>query len=424
MNTKRILPIFFIVFTNLLGGGVILPVLPLYAEGQFSATVAQAALLSTAYFAAQFIAAPWLGRLSDRHGRRPILIVSQIGTLLSFVLFIFAGQIGAAIDGLRVPLSLSGGLIMLYTARILDGLTGGNITTAQAYVSDVTPEEHRAQGLGFLSAAFGLGFIFGPAFGGVLAGSYGATAPFVGAAIITAGTLLLTTFTLKESLPPEARAQKQTKQKPTIPFSTLLADRTFALVLVIGFVGALAYSAIPPTFALYVDHVLFAGVADPAVAPRSVGLMMAFLGLASVITQAFLLKPLVGRLGERSVVVLGQMTLLASLLAISIPRNPVLVTLLLAPMAFARGINDPSLQALVTRFGDEHTRGRLLGVYQSALSLAFIFGPIWGGFVFERLRPQAIFYGAAMLLLVSVTLSLLLVRRQSPAPEAQLGEAG
>jgi MFS transporter, DHA1 family, tetracycline resistance protein len=198
MDMRRLLPISLIIFTNILGAGVILPILPLYAEGAFGGTILQITLLSTAFFAAQFVAAPILGRLSDRVGRRPVLIFSQIGTVISFVLFIFAAPLGRMIDGVGLALPLTGGMSMLYLARILDGITGGNITTAQAYISDVTPEEHRAQGLGLIQAAFGLGFIFGPAFGGILA-RYGSVVPFIGAAIITSITTLLTTFMLKES---------------------------------------------------------------------------------------------------------------------------------------------------------------------------------------------------------------------------------
>ncbi len=177
MDRKRLFPILLIVFTNILGAGVILPILPLYAEGQFGGSILQITLLSTSFFAAQFLAAPWLGRLSDRYGRRPVLIVSQIGTVAAFILFILAGPLGQVINSWGLALPMSGGMIMLYLARTLDGITGGNITTAQAYVTDVTPEEHRAQGLGLVQAAFGAGFIFGPAFGGVLA-NLGPVAPF------------------------------------------------------------------------------------------------------------------------------------------------------------------------------------------------------------------------------------------------------
>jgi DHA1 family tetracycline resistance protein-like MFS transporter len=279
IDIKRLYPILLIIFTNILGAGVIIPILPLFAEGEFQGTVFQITLLSTAFFGAQFLAAPWLGRLSDRFGRRPLLIISQAGTVLAFVLFIFARPLGELVEGLLPTLPITGGMFMLYVARTLDGITGGNLTIAQAYVSDITTSEQRAQGLGLLQAAFGVGFIFGPALGGFLSG-FGPVAPFVGAAIITAGMLLLTTVTLVESLPPEARGTEEERRKAHMPLGELFANRTLVIVLVIGFFGSLAFSALPATFSLYADRVLFAAVEEPGRVQLYIGLMLTFNGMS------------------------------------------------------------------------------------------------------------------------------------------------
>ncbi len=421
MDRKRLLPIILIVFTNILGGGVILPILPLYAEGQFGGTVLQVTLLSTSYFAAQFLAAPWLGRLSDRFGRRPVLIVSQMGTVLAFVLFIFAGNLGTLIDSWGLGLAMTGGMTMLYLARILDGITGGNITTAQAYVSDVTPQEHRAQGLGLIQAAFGVGFIFGPAFGGVLS-NLGPTAPFVGATVITIGTLVLTIFTLEESLPPEERTTdgSEPARPVSIPLRALLSQRALSLVLLVGFFGSLAFSALPATFALFADRVLFSDLANPARAQFYIGLMLTFNGMMQVLTQLALLKPLVTRLGERKLLLIGQVALVGAMLGVALVANALVVTLLFAPFAFGRGVSEPSLQSLVTRFADERSRGQLLGLYQSARSLALIFGPVWAGYAFEAISPQSVFYVGAALILVALLLVVMLLRQSLPTPQVQL----
>ncbi len=416
MDRKRLFPILLIVFTNILGGGVILPILPLYAEGQFGGSILQITLLSTSYFAAQFLAAPWLGRLSDRHGRRPVLIVSQIGTVAAFILFIFAGPLGKLIDSWGMALPISGGMIMLYVARTLDGITGGNITTAQAYIADVTPEERRAQGLGLVQAAFGAGFIFGPAFGGVLS-NLGPVVPFIGATIITTGTLLLTVFTLEESLPPEDRAGASPGAEPrsSIPLAALLRISPFRVILAVGFFASLAFAAVPATFALYADHVLFHDLADPARAQLYIGLMMTFNGMMQVVTQLALLKPLVSRLGERKLLLAGMAALLFASIGVALAGSAIVVTLLFAPFAFGRGVSEPSLQALTTRFGDERTRGQLLGTYQSARSLALIFGPVWAGYVFEVIGPRAVFWVAASLILVGLGLAAILLTQQVPA---------
>jgi predicted MFS family arabinose efflux permease len=343
-----------------------------------------------------------------------------MGTVLAFILFILASPLGHWIDGWGLDLSMTGGMIMLYVARILDGITGGNITTAQAYVSDVTSSEDRAQGLGLLQAAFGVGFIFGPAFGGMLS-NFSPVAPFVGATIITTGTLLLTVFILEESLPPEERTGDVTtaQRGSRVPLRSLLAEHTLILILVIGFFGSLAFSALPALFALFADRVLFPDLADPERAQLYIGLMLTFNGLMQVITQLALLKPLVTRLGERRLLLLGQGALLMAMLGVASVDSAIVVTLLFAPYAFGRGVTEPSLQSLVTRFGHERTRGQLLGLYQSARSLALIIGPVWAGFAFEQISPQAVFYVGAGLVLVGMVLAVMLLRRQIPTSRSQ-----
>jgi DHA1 family tetracycline resistance protein-like MFS transporter len=349
--------------------------------------------------------------------------------VVAFILFILAGPLGTVIDSWGLALPMSGGMIMLYVARTLDGITGGNITTAQAYITDVTPEERRAQGLGLVQAAFGAGFIFGPAFGGVL-GNLGPVAPFVGATIITTGTLLLTVFTLEESLPPEDRVDDQTEAapRPSIPLQTLLRIGPLRVILAIGFFASLAFSAVPATFALFADRVLFPDLPDPGRAQLYIGLMLTFNGLMQVVTQLALLKPLVSYLGERKLLLVGMVALLAASIGVASTESAIVVTLLFAPFAFGRGVSEPSLQSLTTRFGDRRTRGQLLGVYQSARSLALIFGPVWAGYAFEEISPQSVFWVAGGLILVALVLSAILLGQalpplRSPAqPEAASGD--
>lgn len=415
--TKRLFPILLIVFTNILGAGVIIPILPLYAEGVFGGTILQITLLSTAFFGAQFFAAPFLGRLSDRYGRRPILMFSQMGTVAAFVLFIFAETIGVAIDRLELTLPLTGGMLMLYVARTLDGITGGNLTTAQAYISDITSERDRAQGLGLLQAAFGLGFIFGPAFGGVLS-SYGSVVPFIGAAIITTITLLLTTFTLEESLRPDER-RRQASEPRIASFRLVRGQRALANVLIIGFLAASAFAALPATFALFADHVLFADVEPGSPKQLYIGLLLTWNGFARVITQVALLRPLVKRLGERRLLLLGEISWMAAFLSIALARNPIMAGFALAVYAFGLGVSEPNLQSLTTRFGREGLRGQLLGLYQSARSLALIFGPIWAGIVFDRISPRAVYFAGAGIMAIAVLFAVLLITQEIPGGESR-----
>lgn len=413
MDRKRLYPILLVIFTNILGAGMILPILPLFAVGRFGATYFQAALLATAYFGAQFFAAPWLGRLSDLHGRRPILIISQIGTVISFLLFVFAGNIGAELESLGLVLPVSGGLFMMFVARLLDGATGGNITTARAYITDISTPAVRTQALGLLSATFGAGFIFGPAIGGLLS-QINDVAAFIGATAITTITLLLTTFTLKESLPPEKRHSRE-QARASMPLREVFANRSLALILIIGFINTLAFSAIPATMSLYSAVILFPEISEPNLVARNVGIMLTFLGISSVITQGFLLRRLAARLGERTLVIMGQAAFFVSLISIPFIPNAIYVTVFLMLFAFSRGISDPPLQSLVTRYGSEQNQGRLLGLYQSALSLAFIFGPIWAGYVFENISPGAVFRVGAAIVVFGLLASLLL-RTRPPEP--------
>ena len=415
MDLKRLYPILLIIFTNILGAGVIIPILPLYAEGQFQGTVVQITLLNTAFFGAQFLAAPWLGRLSDRYGRRPILMISQGGTVLAFLLFIAAGPIGRQIDALGFALPLSGGMIMLYVARILDGITGGNITIAQAYVSDVTTQKQRAQGLGLLQAAFGSGFVFGPAFGGVLS-NLGISAPFIGAVIITTGTLILTGFTLHESLPVEERTKDFSKESLGPANRILLFENpTLFLILTVGFIGSLGFSAMTSTYALFADHVVFAAPQYSGQIQMYIGLMLTFNGLMQIFTQLALLKPLVTRLGERLTLLIGQVSLMLAMFGLGSISNPVGVTLLLAPFSFGQGVSEPNLQSLTTRFGTVRNRGRLLGLYQSARSMALIISPIWAGFAFEAIRPQAVYLISGSLFMLNLAFAFSLLRKELPA---------
>jgi MFS family permease len=413
VDLKRLYPILLIIFVNILGSGVIMPVLPLYAEGQFGGTVLQITLLSTAFFAAQFFAAPWLGRLSDRIGRRPVLLISQLGTVLAFVLFIFAGPIGQRLDGMLTWLPLTGGMTMLYLARILDGITGGNITTAQAYVSDVTDEENRAHGLGLLQGAFGVGFIFGPAFGGVLA-NYGPTAPFIGAAIITTLTFLLTLITLSESLSPEARREIEYHQQNQLSLGKLFKQPQFAILLGVTFFTTLAFSALTATFALYADRVLFADTISPDQIQLAIGLMLTLYGLMAVITQVGLLKPLVQRFGETRLVILGSAALGLGMLGVGMVESAFWAVVFFTPFAFGQGVTQPGLQSLITRFGIKGTGGRMLGLYQAARSLALILGPVWAGYAFEKAGPRSVYFIGALLSVVATLLAFNLLRISSP----------
>lgn len=410
MDKKHITITFLIVLTNAIGATAILPMLPIYAEGQFQATPVQATLVIAAYYAAQFVAAPWLGKLSDRFGRRPILIISQIGTIVSYLLFIFAAPLG---DYIGLTLGMSGGLVMIYLARLLDGVTGGNVSVAEAYASDISDEKSRAHALGLIGGAVGLGHILGPALAVALSG-ISLIAPMVGAAVVSGVTLLLTIILLDETLTPAMRATKQATVAD-ISVVRLLANRPVSLVLATAFIIGLYIATLFSSFSLYAERVLFPN--EPAeVIAQNVNLIIMMVGLAAAISQIFLIVPLVRRWGEQVMVVIGSVLLLGSAIGISSGSlGLVLVSMLAYALGFA--MSWPSLQAILTRFGSKEIAGRQLGLFQSAFSLAFIFAPLAAGLLLETVGPHAIFYNGALLMGLATFLGVIIFHLSLPTSD-------
>jgi MFS transporter, DHA1 family, tetracycline resistance protein len=320
------------------------------------------------------VAAPWLGKLSDRFGRRPILIISQIGTIVSYLLFIFAAPLG---DSLGLTLGMSGGLVMIYVARLLDGLTDGNVSVAGAYASDISNEKSRAQALGLIGGAVGLGHIVGPAIAVPLVG-ISLLAPMVGAVVMGGVTLLLVILLLDETQTSEMRSAKQVAAS-NISVVRLMASRPVALVLAAAFITSLYVATMFSSFSLYAERVLFPG--QPAeVIIQNVNLIIMMGGLAIAISQIFLIGPLVRRWGEQALVVIGSALLLVSAVGISSGYlELVLVSVLVFALGFA--MSWPSLQSIMTHLSSKETVGRQLGLVQSAFSLAFILAPLAAGLI-------------------------------------------
>ena len=369
------LPLFLIVFINLVGFGIVIPLLPLYAES-FGASPAAVGVLLASYSLAQMVATPYLGALSDRYGRRPILLFSLAGTVVSFV-----------------TLGLAPSLGWLFAARILDGASGGNISTAQAYISDVTEERDRAKAFGLIGAAFGIGFIAGPALGGFLGRNGNYAAPAFAAAAISLAALILTFVLLPESRPPERRTEVR---KPRIldlaGFREALTIGQLGLLFLVFFVFNFAQASFQSMFALFALARFRFGI-------RETGYILAYVGLLAVLLQGGAIGPIVKRWGERRTMRAGILLAAAGLTASAwVPSWPLLL-LALVPLAIGLSIATPSLNSLLTRESPADAYGRILGLSQSAAALARVLGPLVAGFVFDHFGVPVPFLLAAVLLL-------------------------
>jgi MFS transporter, DHA1 family, tetracycline resistance protein len=369
--------LFVTVFLDLVGFGIVIPLLPLYAE-RFGAGPVGAAWLLAIYSLMQFLFAPWWGRLSDRVGRRPVLLVGLFGAAASYLAF-----------------GLAGSLTTLFAARALNGIMGANVGVAQAYIADVTDPRDRARGMGMIGAAFGLGFIFGPALGGILS-RYGLAAPFVGAAALAALNGILAWYRLPESLPPEARAAERPPSGLTARLATVFAagPRLRRLYLA-GFLATLALAAVEAIVGLW-------AVRRWAATPEMVGYGFALIGVIAAAAQGLMVGPLVRRLGERRSALMGLGILAVAMAAIPAAPTLPLVVLALALWAVGHAAATPAISAMVSQQGGATDQGRLLAASQSLSALGRVLGPWWGGVALAHVGLAAPYLGAAAVSLLAL----------------------
>lgn len=379
MRRSPLLAIFLVVFTDLLGFGLILPLLPFYAES-LGASETQVGLLLVVFAVAQFIGAPILGGLSDRYGRRPLLLLSQAGAVIGFLMLGIGGSIG-----------------VLLAARVVGGLMGGNITVAQAYIADVTDEANRSRGLALIGAAFGLGFILGPVVGGLLA-VYGFGVPAFLAAGVALLTLILTLVVVPE--PPQRLASGRGGPLASLRAVAVVGLRPALRPMYLpGFFGALALVCFQSAFALFSERTY-------GFSPRETGLLLAYLGLVTVVLQVGLAGKLASRFGERRLALAGAAMLAVSMVltAFAVVWPILLVSFFL--LAVGPGLLNPNLQSLITKASAPDERGQVLGVYTSLDSLARIIAPLPATWLLGAVAPGAPLLLGGLLAAVGALLAL------------------
>lgn len=356
-NNRQMMTIFLVVFIDLLGFGIILPLLPYIAE-KYAATPLMIGFLSGTYSLFQFIAGPILGRLSDRYGRKKLLIISQLGSMAGYVL-----------------LALAGSLPLLFISRIIDGITGGNISIAQAYMADVTTKETRAKGMGLLGAAFGIGFMFGPAIGGYLS-RYGFAAPALFAAGISALSTVATTLFLTETV-----NVKQAKSSPRtamtfIELKRVLQTPPISTLLIIFFLLSLGFSGMQGTYALFVQAKFGWG-------PTEVGYIFALIGIVAIITQIKVLAFATKSYGEYKTLVWSVLILAMGFGLIGATSYLSLFIIGNALIPLGNSLANPTLTAIATESIPPSEYGETLGLLQSSGSLGRIFGPVAAGAIYS-----------------------------------------
>lgn len=376
--------LFLIVVVDLLGFGIVIPLLPFYAE-HFTATPTEVGFLMAIYSAAQFIAAPFWGRLSDRIGRRPVLLVSIFGAAVAYTALGFADS-----------------LVTIFAARALSGFMAGNISTAFAYVADVTTKENRAKGMGLIGAAFSIGFILGPAMGGLLAGSDPATADFqtpsFAAAALSLLAFTLGLFFLKESLSAESRAQANARTR-VARFKALgdaLRTPGIGVLIVLAFLSTLVFAGLEATFAMWSRRQFGWG-------PEQNGYLFALIGILGAIVQGGLMGRLAKKFSVEWLIVGGAVALSLGLAVVPLVNTvPQLVAaMVVAGLGFS--IMSPALNTAISVRGESDVQGGLMGVTRSATTMSRMVGPALAGLAFGFLGRDAPYVaGTAIMLIVAI----------------------
>ncbi len=380
--SRPLLVIFLTIFVNLVGFGIIIPLLPFYAQ-TFGASPLTIGLLFASFSVSQLVAAPLLGDFSDRWGRRPILIFSLVGTVVSFVM-----------------LALAHSLAVLFVARIVDGLSGGNITTARAYIADVTSEEDRAKSFGLLGAAFGLGFIVGPGLGALFSHiSY--TAPIWAAAAITVVAIALAWFWLPETVH-RAHAGGAAPWRALVEMGT---RSNLRVLFAIDFVYWAAFAVYQTTFALF-------GARRFGFDAAQTGYLLSVFGFLGVVVQGALVGPIVATLGARRTLSIGLLFAAAGWGGSAMTHTLAVFVSMLVPGAIGIGLCNATLSTLVSTAAGPHEQGRVQGAAGALESLGRTIGPVWGNGALQMFGEGAA-YGSAALVLIGAAA---LATRYQPPP--------
>jgi MFS transporter, DHA1 family, tetracycline resistance protein len=396
-DIRAVPTLFLIVVVDLVGFGLVIPLLPFYAV-RFAASPQEVTALVAIYSLAQLMTAPLWGRLSDRVGRRPVLIVSLTASALAYL------WLGGATA-----------LWMLFAARAFAGACAGNIAAAQAYVADVTRPEERARGMGLIGAAFGLGFMIGPALGGLLAGNDPAAADLETPAWVAAGlsafALLGVALLLSESLPTDRRDGAPPPGRIGAVLNVLRRP-ILSRLIVVNFLVILAFAGMQSVFAIWAMPQLGWG-------PGQVGYVFAYIGLVSAVLQGGLIGRLTRYFGEERLLLSGLALISAGFLIMPFAHHLPVLGGAVTGLALGTGLVQPAINSLISRRAGPDEQGEIMGVAQSAGSLSRVLGPLAAGSSFAAFGRNSPYFLTAVLMAVTLLLALKLPRGRGAAQLAE-----
>lgn len=378
--------IFITIFIDLMGFGILIPILPTFASKELGISDFGIGSVVAVFSLMQFIFNPMMGKLSDKIGRRPVILVTQLMTAVSYLVFAFSNS-----------------FLLLFLSRMLAGLGGSNIGVAQAYIADITTKEERAKGMGIIGAAFGLGFVFGPVIGALLA-KYGYHVAGLGSAFFT-----LTAFSFAFFRLPESLKEKKSDDKIKIKIFDFAYAKQILLSPSIGFLIMLFFLIIFSIANIYGTFAIL-GYKFYHFTDQQNGMLFGIVGLIGAIVQAGFIRSLSQKLSDKTIVLIGIFFMMIGLGLIPYGGNFTGVAIVISIMAVGSGILQPIIPSMISKYSPENQQGAVLGFSQSISAFARVLGPLWGGFSYGVLGYQFPFLTGAFFTLITFIISFFMLK--------------
>ncbi len=391
-NRASLSVIFITIFIDLMGFGILIPILPTFASKDLGISDFGIGLIVAVFSLMQFIFNPMLGKLSDKVGRRPIILATQVLTAISYIIFAFAESFG-----------------VLLFSRMLAGLGGSNIGVAQAYIADITSKEERSKGMGLIGAAFGLGFVFGPVIGALLS-KYGYHIAGIGSAFFTFSAFAFAFFNLPESIKEKNENKIEIKIFDLSFAKKIFANPQLSFLIFLFFLIIFSFANIYGTFAIL--GYKFYGFSD-----QQNGILFGISGMVGVIVQALFIRILSQKFSDFFIVIFGIIFMTAGLGLLPYGGNFLGVALVISVLSIGSGILQPIIPSMISKLSPENQQGAVLGFSQSVSALARVLGPLWGGFSFEVLGYQFPFLTGAFFTLIALIACFYFMRSEKFAKQ-------